>query len=376
MRRPRAIALMFALMLAALCPVRSPAQGQTGVASATSSVRLAEVENPPVTAEVTAEKRKRVITIVGRKDDSLIFTESDTGVGTRLALDTKRMTSTWFDFKYDRADVYLLVRQRSWNKAVKLLLPVIKPTFPYLDLIGNNAVEPAFDLANYMMKGAEKRRLLANDDEAQLALVKKQYASAYAVYKYIENAAWSPLAEMAALKRVQCLLELEKPKTAARLFEGLQDPQVGDRAYGLYWLLAARIHVEHGRFTEAMDASVKSVCFETKDIETFPDALLVSAQCYEELQNWYRARDVYYEVARIFPKTEWAELAQRRLRFIVKQGFTTEDETAAIETVFFGLNEDMNEMVDNLLSRQDAGGDAPAVEPVEEEIEIDLETAE
>ena len=66
----------------------------------------------------------------------------------------------------------------------------------------------------------------------------------------------------------------------------------------------------------------------------------------------------------------------RRLQFIVKNGFTTEEEKAAIETVFFGLNEDVNEMVEVLLEKQDAASEVPAPPKTDGEEEIDLETAD
>jgi hypothetical protein len=66
------------------------------------------------------------------------------------------------------------------------------------------------------------------------------------------------------------------------------------------------------------------------------------------MQEWYRARDVYYEIAKIFPFTDWSETAVRRLRFIMNGGLTREKEKVEVETVFFGLNEDMNKNVQTL----------------------------
>ena len=73
------------------------------------------------------------------------------------------------------------------------------------------------------------------------------------------------------------------------------------------------------------------------------DALLVSAQCYEEMQEWHRARDVYYEVARIFPATDYAAMSIKRLRFIMKKELSMGKEKVPIEYIFFRYKEDMNE---------------------------------
>jgi hypothetical protein len=100
-----------------------------------------------------------------------------------------------------------------------------------------------------------------------------------------------------------------------------------------------------------MDAAVKSLCFENKDVDTFPDALLISARCYEEMQEWYRARDVYYEVGRLFPKTDWADAAVSRLDFIMKKELTKDKEKLPIENVFFRFHEDMNKLALELLDK-------------------------
>ena len=94
-------------------------QGQTGVVSTMASVRLAEAKYPPVTAEVKADGQARTITLVGRKDDTLIFTESDTGAGVQLALDINLIESVDFVLNYDPADAYLQVRKLNWNSLTR-----------------------------------------------------------------------------------------------------------------------------------------------------------------------------------------------------------------------------------------------------------------
>jgi hypothetical protein len=148
---------------------------------------------------------------------------------------------------------------------------------------------------------------------------------------------------------------LDKPKTARKLLDELSQPNQGDRAYGLYWLLKGQLDFGDSNYRDAMQGAVNSLCFETKDIDTFPDALMLSAQCYEEMQEWHRAVDVYYEVARIFPYTDWSEVAVRRLHFIMDRGLIKEAEKEAVETVFFNLKEDMNKTVQALFDELASG---------------------
>jgi len=348
-----------------------------GVAYTGRSAGEGATATTPITASVRAEERTKKITIVGYNDEGVLFTESDTGEGTRLVLKLDKIESVDFFLDYDPADVMSAVSDRNWYKAIRILKAVITPTLPYLNLPDNNAAELALDLGGYMMRAVEQQARLAKDpSEADEEMVEKMYTAAYTVFKYVAAADWSYVAKIAKIKRIKCLLELKKPKTAAKLFAQIEEPFIGDAAYGLYWLIKAELELTARDFRAAMDATVKSICFENKDIDTFPDALFISAICYEELQNWHRARDVYYEIARIFPKTDWQAMALRRLTFIRKEGLTNEEEKTPIENVFFGLKEDMNQLVDDLLEEEEAKKKSVPVAKKPEEAEIDLKTAE
>ena len=132
----------------------------------------------------------------------------------------------------------------------------------------------------------------------------------------------------------------------------MEEPTPGDDSYGHYWLLKGELADIAGDVTNAMDAAVKSLCFENKDVETFPDALMLSASCYERLDNAYRARDVYFEVAKLFPGTDWAEDALVRLEAILGSGKTAKKEAATAESTFFGLEEDMNALAEALVKER------------------------
>jgi tetratricopeptide (TPR) repeat protein len=336
----------------ALLALASGAAGRARTAAA-QAAQAAGASYTPVTALVTAGDRAKEITFVGRNDEGVVFTEGESGIGMRRVLAYDRIDEVSFRLKLDHGQWYRYTRQRDWAGLVRYLYPIVRPTLPYLDLENNNAVQPALDLGDAYMRMAAQH-LREADTDAAVEQARKQYMTAYAVLKYVEQAAWTHLGQIAALKRVGCLLALEKPVTAGTFFARIEEPMAGDAAYGLYWLVKARLALEKRDYRAGMQAAVRSLCFENKDVDTFPDALLISAQCYEELQQWHRARDVYYEVARIFPKTDWSDLARRRLRFIMDRGLTKDEEVFPIENVFFAFKEDMNQLVRDLLDNTPA----------------------
>ena len=151
------------------------------------------------------------------------------------------------------------------------------------------------------------------------------------------------------MKGILCLITLKNPKQAERDLRKMRVPEIGDQTMGLYWYTLAVLREANGDNREAMNAVVKSIAFENKDIEVFPEALMMSGRLYEALLDPYRARDVYFEVARLFPDTDWAKAAKIRLQYILDQKLTHTKEVLGIEQTFFGMDEDVNAKASSLL---------------------------
>lgn len=196
------------------------------------------------------------------------------------------------------------------------------------------------------MKAA--RTMPATNDVTQ-AKISAVYQRAYSLLKAVSKVEWSLDAELGALRAVQCLAAIGETDKAEKELNAIRDPSPGDESFGLYWLAKAQLAYSKGQTKDAMNASVKSVAFDNKNIETFPDALFMTGRCYEDLLEWYRARDVYYEIARLFPGTSHGDTARGKLKYLMDKGFTKEKEKSAIEAVFFGLDEDVNAKVTDLL---------------------------
>jgi len=337
------------LMLLCLGAGLSAARAQTSATHPAATTQFPGLtRTPTVEATLRVEDIAKDLKLIGRTEANEIV-YLDEGRMRKLALE--KVESAYYRIEIDRYVVHQHKRRQNWAGAVNALMKAIKPCLLYLDLPGNNAAEIALDTGDCMMKAAGAATGAAKTDEERAA-AEEQYKAAYSLYRYVMEAEWFSGSQVARIRRVQCLLALNKPKTAAHYFNAIDRPFVGDLSYGFYWLVKAQLALVEEDYQGAMDAAVNSVCFENKDVNTFPDALLVTAQCYEELQNWHRARDVYYEVARVFPNTEWSGAARKRLRFIMKEGHTTEKEDKLIEHVFFGLDEDMNEMAKELLQSE------------------------
>jgi hypothetical protein len=365
-------------LLGADVPAQTVGRSATGPASGASRVTVGGGAGggpsikvlSPVKAYVRANNREKLVTLVGRgeKDKSKVAFTDPSAPNKRLILDADMIEAVRFDLDIDNVALTKARYNLDWLGVARVILGAVKPALPYLDLVENTAAELVLEAGDALLRSAEKL-LRAAETDAQRAAASKRYEAAYAVLKQARAAEWSSVSTIAWLKSLRCLLMLDKPKTARHYFKDIAEPFPGDRAMGLYWLVKAELEMNRQEYRVAMDAAVRSVAFENKDVDTFPDALLVTAQCYEELQEWHRARDVYYEVARIFPYTDWAAVSTRRLHFIMDNELTAAKEVGPIANVFFGLSEDMNAVVKTFLA-EGPGEKAPEyVEPEEEEEE-------
>ncbi len=360
-RRPplrKAIALLSAGLAAAFAHAQAPATPRVAAPAASPA---ASVNTAPVKARLWIGETDKTVTLVGLAPDSVVIVGDSGAAGGRIEL--AKIVRAEFILDYDRFEVARAMRKNDWATAIRTLKKVLDPTLPYLNLPDNNAADLALELGTYMIRAAERSQRFATTD-AQRETMRKQYEAAIEVFKSCARVTWSSVGQLGVLKGCRCQLAIGKPKTARYYIEQMDEPAPGDAAFGHYWLVRGEIAASTGDYRTGIDAAVKSVCFENKDVETFPDALLLSARCYEELFEAHRARDVYFEIAKLFPRTDWSEASLARLKLIMASGKTKAQETSPIENVFFAVSEDMNVLVEELLAQAD--------KPVAPEDEDDL----
>ena len=354
-------ALAFAL---ALCGAAAPAQNPAPAAAPTSIYanhpllrgRHFTAAKRPVKARLWTDDDKILATVLlGRADGEVVYAKPDSPGKLEGVLPLAKIQRAAFEVAPDYDALVKARRNRDDPAVCRVLAAAYAPTYPFLDLPGNNAVEPVATLASTMMQVAAKTRRTADTDEAR-ARAGRQYESAGEVLSSLAEARnWSPEGQLAVIKFCECLLARGKVKTAAFHLDEFPEPMPGDAAYGHYWLARGLLAEERGDTREALRAAILSVDFDNKNGESFPAALMLSARSYEELEEWHRARDIYFEVAQLFQNTDWGDDACARLRFILDSGKTAGRESdQAIENAFFGVTEDIDKLARDFLNQKDS----------------------
>jgi hypothetical protein len=258
----------------------------------------------------------------------------------------KDIESANFITDYDPYKIKVLERKKEYSTAAAEIINKLAPALKYIKLPENNLVDPLFDAAYLYMRAAsvydDKKSKDFDKDKAQA-----EYAKAYRVFKKIAQAKWYYGAKLAELNTIFCNIRMNKLDIAAKQFAKIEEPLFGDADFGLYWLIDAQLKFHNNQLSQALDSVVKSIVFDTKDIHTFPEGLLLSAYCYEDMLDNYRARDTFYEVAKLFNGTPEGEIAFSSIQFIRNKKLTEQAEAVGLEKIFFDNIEDVNKKIDD-----------------------------
>ncbi len=349
-----AVAAVLLLTPPPFAPAQEAAPRGGPAASALRGIRA----TPPLTARLwLADRKDRDAALVGVADDRIACADPARPAPVQEVIEKAVIQRAAFELTLDQGALAEAERTRDWVSVYRLLNATLAPALPYLDLPDNNAAEPVWRLGGVMLRIADLT-LRADASADARARVLQQYSAAQELFGHLGRAAWSPLGELARIREVQCLLKRGETGLAREALDAIREPLPGDSAYGFYWLARGELAEQAGDTNAALDAAVLSLAFESKDIETFPEALLLSGRSYEALGEAHRARDVFFEVASLFPGTDWADDAARDLGRVLASGRTATPEEVSVEGAFFGYRENLEELARALLKNRAAAGGA------------------
>ena len=256
-----------------------------------------------------------------------------------------------FILKFSPYKAKVLESQGKCAEAAAYIIKSLAPALKYVKLPDNNLMNPLFDAA-YLYLDAAATHSDKKSHDYDTGKANKEYVKAYSVFKKITEAKdWYYGATLAQLNMAYCALRLKKRDIANKLFAKVEEPALDDAAFGLYWLVDGMMKFEDKKFSDALDSAIKAVVFDSRNIHVFPQALLLSAYCYEDTLDYYRARDVYFEVARLFHDTPEGRIAFASIQFLRERKLTDAPEDVGIEKVFFNSVEDLNKTIDEYIPK-------------------------
>jgi tetratricopeptide (TPR) repeat protein len=313
---------------------------------------LAPGAGAAVKGTVYLEDGSKDVNLLGVSEGVLRY--SFTGGGAASQMPLEKIRRVRIRIEYDRSALRKYLARQNYGAAAATLVKPLLPCLPFLQVPDNNQTPAAMDALTLLMRAAEER-MRVGDAKAKREAV-QQYRVAQAFARAIAQADWYEGAEEAACRAIACMVALGEREKAREEIEGLAVPSETDPAIGWHALARAQLLYEEESWEQALEAAAESVAFETKDFDSFPGALLVSARCYEKLDEWHRARDIYHAMGRLLRNTTWEVHAIARLRHIMDEGLTKEEEKQELHDVFFSgkidYNAEARELIEQYAERQ------------------------
>ena len=328
---------------------------------------LALPASAQVQAELTIGEQTGDFVLLGLRNGRLSCRPAHLPEGVEKEISADAVEEAHFDIQVDRIAVRDALRRGDWARAAAVLLTPCAKTLPFLSLPGNDAVEPVHAAGIYLMRAGES----ALTEEERVT----QYRRARVLFTRLVEARWHFYGEVAALRAIQCTVELDELEEARLAIAKLREPKVGDGAHGLYWLVQGQLAAAGEDAVLACNAFSKTVTFDSKDPAVFAEALYGFARAHETLyrealaippddetaaakrrqgfNEVFRARDLYFECARLFPNRPSGQRALSDLRRLMDSGALDAKEQKDVSKVFFGMEEDMNATVAEFLAERE-----------------------
>ena len=221
------------------------------------------------------DKNTLDVELVGRDGDKILYREPGGPKEASLSVRMNQVTSLDFNIRFEDDTFRRALTARNWNTVAVTLWPIVTPLMPYIGVKNNNAAGYAYTLGSAMVKVADAFRKTRTDDKAS-----RLYLEADKMLNSLAGLDWFEDAESARLKAVLCQVAVTNYPQAEIQLKAAREPEVGDATWGLYWYTQAVLKNARGESREAMNALVRSLVFENKDIDVFPDALMLSGRLY------------------------------------------------------------------------------------------------
>ena len=325
-----------------------------------ASAQTMRFTNTPVRAVLTLNDKESAVVLAGRTETDLFYSMAGMPTGVYASVKLPAVQNARMEASFDEAALDVLVANRRWLEAGRLLMRAAAPAMPYLDLPGNETIEYATRASMFLLQAATED---APWDIAATPAARPALAAVFQLSSAIQNAAWYYGAEAGRLRAAQALARLGRPGEAEARMEDAAVPDPGDADFGLYWYTRAVLAKGRGDAREAANAAARSLAFDNKNPETFIPALALLARCCEELGEWHRARDVYYETARLFRGTRQGEAARERLAAILRENRASGTEAVDLARLFFGTEEDMDKLAREFLGQEETEPAGRATSP-------------
>ena len=217
-----------------------------------------------------------------------------------------------------------LIKAKEYNEAHDLLNRV------QLDKVGINYSQSAIALMGAYLKDGESDKAAKMTeiipvsgqysvnirpivDAADALRAAGKYEAVIPLYRQIETVVSEDVKKNVQMWLAYCLVLADRLDEATPMIEALEEPRPNERLFSLYKLLQGSRAHRGENYGQALDVLTRGFVRAQTSYDWVPEMLYLIGDCYARSEDVLAARNVWTEIAILYPESPWAKSAESSL---------------------------------------------------------------
>jgi tetratricopeptide (TPR) repeat protein len=150
-------------------------------------------------------------------------------------------------------------------------------------------------------------------DAADALRAAGKYEAVIPLYRQIETVVPDEVKKNVQMWLAYCLVLADRVDEASPMIEALEEPKPNERLFSLYKLLQGSRAHRGGNYGQALDVLTRGFVRAQTSYDWVPEMLYLIGDCYARSEDKLAARNVWTEIAILYPESPWAKSAESSL---------------------------------------------------------------
>jgi ribosomal protein L22 len=150
-------------------------------------------------------------------------------------------------------------------------------------------------------------------DAADTLRAAGKYEAVIPLYRQIETVVSDDVKKNVQMWLAYCLVLADRVDEATPMIEALEEPEPNERLFSLYKLLQGSRAHRSENYGQALDVLTRGFVRAQTSYDWVPEMLYLIGDCYARSEDKLAARNVWTEIAILYPESPWANSAESSL---------------------------------------------------------------
>ena len=161
-------------------------------------------------------------------------------------------------------------------------------------------------------------------DAADALRAAGKYEAVIPLYRQIKTVVPDNVKKNVQMWLAYCLVLADRLDEASPMIEALEEPEPNERLFSLYKLLQGSRAHRGENYGQALDVLTRGFVRAQTSYDWVPEMLYLIGDCYARSEDKLAARNVWTEIAILYPESPWAKSAESSLAELPKPEQTIE----------------------------------------------------